>query len=203
MVESQINEAKRSLTAYARDSTTQEEQVALVDLRAMLDAYGEAIKVATALREKGESAATIDKRVRVDDQPAFLALNIIQHQLHLQNETNAAAVSNALGGTSVLARASYWVTFGLMMSLLAGATWPLWDRQRRERLIRTLADRTLSVVDNIVDGVIVADAKGIIAEFNKSAEGIFGYLADDVLDKNITLLMPDPYSNRPNTYIDT
>lgn len=202
MVETQINEAKRSLTVYARDDTNSEEQAALVDLRAMLDAYGEAIKVATALREKGESAATIDKRVRVDDQPAFLALNLIQRQLHLQNETNALAVSSALGGASALARASYWVTFGLMVSLLAGAIWTLWDRQRREQLLRTSEERTLAIVDNIVDGVIVADAKGIIAEFNKSAEGIFGYSADEVLGKNITMLMPESYSNRHNQYID-
>lgn len=202
MVETQINEAKRSLTVYARDDTNSEEQAALVDLRAMLDAYGEAIKVATALREKGESAATIDKRVRVDDQPAFLALNHIQRQLHLQNETNALAVSSALGGASALARASYWVTFGLMVSLLAGAIWTLWDRQRREQLLRTSEERTLAIVDNIVDGVIVADAKGIIAEFNKSAEGIFGYSADEVLGKNITMLMPESYSNRHNQYID-
>lgn len=202
MAESQINEARRALTAYARDSTNLEEQAALVDLRAMLDAYGEAIKVATAMREKGESAATIDKRVRVDDQPAFLALTIIQRQLHLQNETNALAVSSALGGASALARASYWVTFGLMVSLLAGAIWTLWDRQRREQLLRTSEERTLAIVDNIVDGVIVADAKGIIAEFNKSAEGIFGYSADEVLGKNITMLMPESYSNRHNQYID-
>lgn len=202
MAESQINEARRALTAYARDSTNLEEQAALVDLRAMLDAYGEAIKVATAMREKGESAATIDKRVRVDDQPAFLALTIIQRQLHLQNETNALAVSNALGGASALSRASYWVTFGLMVSLLAGAIWTLWDRQRREQLLRTSEERTLAIVDNIVDGVIVADAKGIIAEFNKSAEGIFGYSADEVLGKNITMLMPESYSNRHNQYID-
>lgn len=202
MAESQINEARRALTAYARDSTNLEEQAALVDLRAMLDAYGEAIKVATAMREKGESAATIDKRVRVDDQPAFLALTIIQRQLHLQNETNALAVSNALGGASALSRTSYWVTFGLMVSLLAGAIWTLWDRQRREQLLRTSEERTLAIVDNIVDGVIVADAKGIIAEFNKSAEGIFGYSADEVLGKNITMLMPESYSNRHNQYID-
>ncbi len=202
MAESQINEARRALTAYARDSTNLEEQAALVDLRAMLDAYGEAIKVATAMREKGESAATIDKRVRVDDQPAFLALTIIQRQLHLQSETNALAVSNALGGASALSRASYWVTFGLMVSLLAGAIWTLWDRQRREQLLRTSEERTLAIVDNIVDGVIVADAKGIIAEFNKSAEGIFGYSADEVLGKNIAMLMPESYSNRHNQYID-
>lgn len=202
MVETQISEAKRALIAYTQDDTNAEEQAALVDLRTMLNAYGQAIELATALREDGERPASIDERVRVDDTPAFRALITLQRQLHLQNETNALAVSSGLGGASALARASYWVTFGLMVSLLAGATWTLWDRQRREQLLRTSEERTLAIVDNIVDGVIVADAKGIIAEFNKSAEGIFGYTADEVLGKNITMLMPEPYSNRHNQYID-
>lgn len=201
MAETQIGEGKRSLTAYARNSTNSEEQAALSDLTAMLNAYSQAIALARVFKGNGELPANIDSKVRVDDSPAFGAFVILQRQLHLQNETNAVAVSNALGDASTLARTSYWITFGLMVSLLGAAAWTLWDRQRREQLLRENEERTSAIVENMVDGIVVIDMKGSIAEFNKSAETIFGYRADEVLGKSVSMLMPDPDASYHGRYV--
>lgn len=64
----------------------------------------------------------------------------------------------------------------------------------RERRLETILDTT-------VDGIIVIDAEGRIQGFNSAAEKIFGYAAADVLDRNVGMLMPDPYREEHDAYI--
>ena len=48
----------------------------------------------------------------------------------------------------------------------------------------------------MVDGVITINDKGTIQNFNKMAETMFGYSHQKVIDKNISVLMPDSDSKR-------
>ena len=57
------------------------------------------------------------------------------------------------------------------------------------------------VLDNVLDGIITIDGRGIMESFNPAAERIFGYLASEVIGKNINILMPEPYHSAHNTYI--
>src|SRR5689334_8727534 len=65
-----------------------------------------------------------------------------------------------------------------------------------------LQERIRAIVDNAVDGIIVIDLTGQIEEFNPSAEKIFGYVADEVIGKNITVLMPSPYKDQHSRYLN-
>lgn len=53
-----------------------------------------------------------------------------------------------------------------------------------------------AVVDYAVDGIISINCKSVIKSFNPAAEQIFGYSADEVVGKNITMLMPETYHER-------
>lgn len=44
--------------------------------------------------------------------------------------------------------------------------------------------------DEATDGVVVADETGTITDFSPSAERMFGYLANEVLGKNVSVLIP-------------
>ena len=58
-----------------------------------------------------------------------------------------------------------------------------------------------TVMDTVLDGLVIIDAKGTIKSFNIAAEKIFGYSADEVLEKNVKMLMPAPYQNEHDSYL--
>lgn len=62
--------------------------------------------------------------------------------------------------------------------------------------------RQRSIVENIVDGLITIDDKGIVASFNPAAENIFGYQAGEVIGNNIKMLMPEPFHSEHDGYLN-
>lgn len=61
--------------------------------------------------------------------------------------------------------------------------------------------RTKAILDSALCGIITIDQRGTIESFNLTAEHIFGYTSDEVLGRNISLLMPSPYSEEHDGYI--
>jgi diguanylate cyclase (GGDEF)-like protein/PAS domain S-box-containing protein len=49
-----------------------------------------------------------------------------------------------------------------------------------------------SIISNVMDGIITINGAGEIHGFNPAAEQIFGYSAQEVIGKNLRILMPEP-----------
>jgi two-component system sensor kinase FixL len=59
-----------------------------------------------------------------------------------------------------------------------------------------------SILDTIPDAMIVIDERGIIQSFSSAAERLFGYEPAEVLGTNVKRLMPSPYRESHDGYID-
>jgi PAS domain S-box-containing protein len=65
------------------------------------------------------------------------------------------------------------------------------DRKRMEKELKEANDFLINLIESSVDGIIVTDTKGNILIFNKGAENILGYNAEEVVGKmNIRSIYP-------------
>jgi PAS domain S-box-containing protein len=60
------------------------------------------------------------------------------------------------------------------------------EHQRAERIERRLS----AIVESSDDAIVSKDLNGVIVTWNKGAERLFGYLAEEVVGKPITILIP-------------
>ncbi|MEP4889795.1 MAG: PAS domain S-box protein [Aliiglaciecola sp.] len=58
-----------------------------------------------------------------------------------------------------------------------------------------------AIVNSVVEAVITIDQKGSIKSFNKAALKMFGYPLQEVLDKNVKILMPPRQSEQHDQYL--
>ncbi|HWQ92783.1 MAG TPA: PAS domain S-box protein [Clostridia bacterium] len=63
------------------------------------------------------------------------------------------------------------------------------------------AQRLQAILQSAVEGIITIDERGIVDSFNPAAEAIFGYTAQEIIGKNLSLLMPSPDRETHDQYI--
>ncbi|HZD41041.1 MAG TPA: PAS domain S-box protein [Terriglobales bacterium] len=73
-----------------------------------------------------------------------------------------------------------------MLDFLARQATDLIERKQREEATARLA----AIVDSSQDAIISKDLNGVIITWNKGAERIFGYTAEEAAGQSITMLMP-------------
>ncbi len=88
------------------------------------------------------------------------------------------------------------------ISHIAGVWQDITERNKFEVCLRESETRIRTILDNVVDGVITINDQGLIKSFNPAAEQIFGYSANEVFDKNVKMLMPEPYHSQHDSYIN-
>jgi len=59
-----------------------------------------------------------------------------------------------------------------------------------------------SILDSIPDAMVVINDRGLIQSFSSAAERLFGYSGTAVLGKNVKMLMPSPYREDHDLYIE-
>ncbi|MBS0248620.1 MAG: PAS domain S-box protein [Proteobacteria bacterium] len=78
-------------------------------------------------------------------------------------------------------------------------------RQRANVMARDALAREAhlqSILDTVPEAMIVIDERGIIQSFSSAAERLFGYRAGEVVGQNVKILMPNPYRDNHDGYIE-
>ena len=75
-------------------------------------------------------------------------------------------------------------------------------RMRSMQRIAAMQATLAAVVDNVIEGILRINSRGIVQTFNNAAERIFGYEAKEVLGRNVSMLMPSPYAESHDGYLD-
>jgi len=69
---------------------------------------------------------------------------------------------------------------------------------RAERQVRALMS---AILETAVDGIITIDDRGNVESVNPSALRMFGYTEEEVLGRNVSMLMPSPHREKHDAYL--
>ncbi|WP_054015080.1 PAS domain-containing hybrid sensor histidine kinase/response regulator [Pseudoalteromonas sp. R3] len=76
------------------------------------------------------------------------------------------------------------------------------DIVEQKSLLGDQVARIKAIIETVIDGIITIDEYGVIESFNPAAEKIFGYKTDEVIANNIKMLMPKPYQQEHDQYLN-
>ncbi len=91
--------------------------------------------------------------------------------------------------------------FGLPRQAVTRLREELAQRKRAEQALRESEARLRAIVDAAVDGIITIDEQGIIESVNSAVQCIFGYAPEELVGRNISVLMPEPHRSAHDAYI--
>ncbi len=74
--------------------------------------------------------------------------------------------------------------------------------KRAESGLKSSESRLRSIIDTAPDALVVIDERGRIASFNPAAERLFGYRESELIGQNIKILMPNPYRDQHDGYLE-
>jgi two-component system sensor kinase FixL len=76
------------------------------------------------------------------------------------------------------------------------------DREAAELARRESELRVRSILDTVPDGIVVIDDRGMIQSFSPAAERLFSYQTGEVVGHNLSMLMPQPYREAHDGYLE-
>jgi len=75
------------------------------------------------------------------------------------------------------------------------------ELKRAQGELTTREAHLRSILDTVPEAMIVIDEAGIVTSFSAAAAQLFGYGADEVIGRNVRMLMPAPYREEHDGYI--
>jgi PAS domain S-box-containing protein len=74
-------------------------------------------------------------------------------------------------------------------------------RKEAEQKLSEREARLRNMFEHAADGLITINTRGIVQSYNPACEKLFGYRADEVVGRNVSMLMPEPYHSEHDGYL--
>ncbi|MFP4144013.1 MAG: PAS domain S-box protein [Phycisphaeraceae bacterium] len=74
-------------------------------------------------------------------------------------------------------------------------------RRMAERAREEATARLQAVMDATVDSIVTIDERGIIESVNPATQRLFGYAPEEMIGRNVSMLMPEPHRSLHDQYI--
>lgn len=104
--------------------------------------------------------------------------------------------------------AGNWIAAGAFflvgVSISVGGEWFQRARREAEAVNADLSRREIhlrSILDTVPDAMVVIDEAGLIQDFSPAAERLFGWSQAEAAGRNVNLLMPNPYREAHDAYL--
>jgi two-component system sensor kinase FixL len=59
-----------------------------------------------------------------------------------------------------------------------------------------------SILNTVPDGLVVIDRNGLVQHFSPAAERMFGYSAEEIAGRNVSVLVPSPHAGAHDSYLE-
>ncbi|MBE7374259.1 PAS domain S-box protein [Pseudomonas lopnurensis] len=82
-----------------------------------------------------------------------------------------------------------------------GFIWDITAQALAQEEMREREHYLSMLIANVIDAIVIIDARGIIETFNHAAERIFGYSAQEMIGRNLSMLMPEPDRSAHDGYL--
>ncbi len=76
------------------------------------------------------------------------------------------------------------------------------EQARAREMLQSSTARIRAIIDTATEGIVTIDARGRIESFNGAAERMFGYTPEEVLGRNVSMLMPMPFQGEHDSYLE-
>src|SRR6266498_2188623 len=85
--------------------------------------------------------------------------------------------------------------------LFTGMVRDITERKRAEAGLRESEQRMRAILETAVEGIITIDERGIVESINPAGCRIFGYSPEEIIGRNVSVLMPSPDREKHDGYI--
>jgi len=116
----------------------------------------------------------------------------------------AISNGNPAAGTGIF-RTQDFLWLQVVLAIRTGSilmlTASISTRSKVEHTAAEHAARLQSMVEAVPDAIITIDERGAITFFSGAAERMFGYSTEEVVGRNVKMLMPSPYRAEHDSYL--